>query len=325
MPNAFSNLRDLLSANVQSRNNDRVQSIAETFEYQRSILKARPRMLKILFSNDVLIMDILSAKVLLCEVWKRLKIVKLWLHENSFNALFDFFSSNKFSSVESLFPTPVVPFLDQLGICPESDPFDSTLDYIGLLIYLYDGRDEFNLNEHQCKRGQILIRQKQNIPGFAQAPWYGKISFASLFIHEYLYEWYFNEKPSTRFYGIAFVYERNRWNFHVVTYAGLYGIHSIYDSREENSMASNTNEQRNLDLALSALYVNNKWQEELGCMYTIDELEAIARESFRQEVQTIEEIIQQERTNRTTSNEVWHEPLKDFIKEYTPKPSTKVS
>jgi hypothetical protein len=196
---------------------------------------------------------------------------------------------------------------------------------VGVLIYLYNGQDVFNLNGHQCKRGQILIRQKQNIPGFASAPWHGQTSFASLFIHEYLYEWYFNEKPNELFQGIGFVYEQGKWKLHIITYAGLHGIHSIYDTHGDSPMASDMNEQRSIDLALSALYINNKWQEEeLGCMYTIDKLETIGRDSFRTEIETITDLFKRETNNLTNINETCHETFNNAIKQYKPNRSVKV-
>lgn len=274
--------------------------------------------LSIIYCNNQLFL----APPLLCQVWKQLKTVENWLHENNFNSIINFLDFNTFTSIESLFSIPVPSFLDQLGICPESDPFDPTLNYIGLLIYLYNDQDEFILNKHSCKRGQILIRQKENLNSFISSPRYKQTSFKPLFIHEYLYEWYFNEKPNELFHGMAFIYEQNKWKFDVITYAGIHGIHSTYDIRGDNLMSSSINEQHTIDLALSTLYINNKWQEKLGCMYTIDELEIIGRDSFRKEIEIIEKLFQ---TNLTTVNKTCRPAFNNFIDQYRPEPSVKVS
>ena len=199
------------------------------------------------------------------------------------------------------------------------------MDHIGLLIYLYNGQNEFTLNGHQCKRGQILICQKRNIPGLSQAPAHEHTAFASLLIHEYLYEWYFNEKPNELFYGIGFSYEQGQWKFNIITYAGLYGIHSNYDTRRENPMASNTNEQHSIDLALSALYINNKWRGELGRMYTVNELETLASGWFQEEIEIIDKLFQKEKVTLTHFHKNCPETLRNFIQRCRPKPNSQVS
>ncbi len=193
------------------------------------------------------------------------------------------------------------------------------MDHIGLLIYQYNGQNEFTLNGHQCKRGQILICQKRNIPGLAQG------SLASLLIHEYLYEWYFYEKPNELFYGIGFSYEQGEWKFSVITYAGLYGIHSNCNTRGENPMAPDMNEQHTIDLALSALYINNKWRGELGRMYTVDELEKFARNSFQEEIEIIDKLFQKEKATLTHYHKNGPENLNHFIQQCRLKLNSQVS
>jgi hypothetical protein len=248
-------------------------------------------------------------------------MVKNWLHEKDFNSLINFLNLNTFVSIESLLSIPVPLFISELGICPESDLFDPSLDYIGFLIYLYNDQDEFSLNRHRCKRGQILIRQKEKFCQFIQVPNYRQISFEPLFIHEYLYEWYFKETPNERFQGIGFAYEQNKWTFDVITYAGKHGIYSTYDIRGDNPMASNRNEQHSIDLILSTIYVNNKWKEELGSMHTIEELQSIGRESFRKQIESIEELFQVENTDETSFDKTCQLVFKKFIDQYRPKVS----
>jgi hypothetical protein len=243
----------------------------------------------------------------LYQIWKQLKTVENWLREKDFNSLINFLNSNTFISIESLFSIPIPLFLNQLGICPESDLFDSTLNYIGFLIYLYNDQDEFILNKHQCKRGQLLIRQREKFNQFIQT------SFTPLFIHEYLYEWYFKEKPNEHFHGIAFTYEENQWIFNVITYAGKHGIYSIYDTDGDHPMAPSRDEQHTIDLILSSIYINNKWKGELGRMYTIEELRSMGRESFRKEIEIIE------KTNETNFDKTCQFALKHFIHQCRPK------
>jgi hypothetical protein len=252
-------------------------------------------------------------------------MVENWLRTNDFNSLINFLHLNTFTSIESLFSIPIPPFLDQLSICPESDLFDPTLNYIGLLIYLYNNQDTFTLNKHQCKRGQILIRQKENITGFTQALQYKQTSFTPLFIHECLYEQYFNEKPNELFQGIGFVYEQGKWKFDVITYSGIHGIHSTYDIRGDNLMELSINEQHSIDLALLKLYINNKSKEDFGCMYMIDELESFGRNLFRKEIEIIEELFQMKKTNLRSLDDTCYSTFKSSIEQYRPKPSMKVS
>jgi hypothetical protein len=279
----------------------------------------------VIFSCFDIIYRLFVVETSLCQIWKQLKSVENWLENNDFNSLVNFLQFNTFVSIESLFSIPIPPFLDQLGICPQSDPFDSTLDYIGLFIYHYNNEEEFIINKRRCKRGQLLICQKENLNNFLLVPEYKQISFASLFLHEYLYRLYFNKTPDELFQGIGFVYEQGQWKLDVITYAGIHGIHSIYDSHGVNQMASSIHEQHCMDLVLSTLYVNNKWLENLGCMYTIDELESIGRDSIRAEIERIEEEFQRKETELASFNDTCCSSFKNLMEQYKPKPSLKVS
>jgi hypothetical protein len=248
-------------------------------------------------------------------------MVENWLREKEFNSLVNFLNLNTFVSIESLFSIPVPLFLNQLGICPESDQFNPTLNYIGFLIYLYNDQDEFTINKHQYKRGQLLIVQKEKFSQAVQVPNYRQTSFAPLFIHEYLYDWYFKEKSIERFQGIGFVYERNKWKFDVITYAGKHGIYSTYDIRGDNPMAPSRDEQHSMDLILSTIYIHNKWKEESGRMYTIEDLQSIGRELVRKEIGIIEKLFQVEKTNETSLDKTCQLAFKNFIDQYRPKVS----
>jgi hypothetical protein len=242
-----------------------------------------------------------------------LKTVEIWLREKDFNSLNNFLALNTFVSVESLFTLPVPIFLNQLGICPKSDLFDPTFNYIGFLIYLHDDQDEFIVNKHQCRRGQLLIRQKEKFSPVIQTPTYRQRSFAPLFIHECLYEWYFKEEPNEHFHGLAFAYEENQWKFNIITYAGKQGTYSIYDTRDDYAMAPNKDEQHCLDLILSSIYINNRWKEELGRMHTIEELQSMGRELFRRQIEIVEKL------NGANFDTNYQIGLKNFIGSCRPK------
>ncbi len=251
-----------------------------------------------------------------------MKLVENWLREKDFNSLVNFLNLNTFSSIESLFSAPVPLFINRLGICPESDIFDPTLNYIGFLIYLYNDQDELTVNIRRCKRGQVLIRQKEKFCRSFQTLNHHQTSFEPLFIHEYLYEWYFREKPNERFQGIGFVYEQNKWKFDVITYAGKHGIYSIYDSLDDNPMASSSNEQYAVDLILSTIYIHNKWKKEAaGRMHAIKDLQSIGRELFQKEIEIIEELFQVEENDEASFNKTCQFALKNFLDQYRPKVS----
>ena len=287
--NTFTNVRD----EVQFKHENRLNIIADIFEHHQLTIEE-------------------AQQPSLYEVWKQLKMVENWLHKKDFDSLANFLNSNMFYSIESLFANPVPLFLNQLGICSESDTFDPTLNYVGLLIYLYNDQEEFTLNKHQCKRGQILIRQKEKFCQFVQAPTHRKISFEPLFIHEFLYEWYFKEKPNERFHGIGFIYEQNQWKFDIITYAGKYGIYSKYD--DNNPMKPNSEEQHALDLILSSIYIHNKWKNEAGRMYTIKDLQSIGRVPFQKQTEIIEELFQMKENTNTCQL-----PMENFLDQYRPK------
>ena len=254
------------------------------------------------------------AQASLWQIWKQLEAIEIALYEKEFHSI----DLRCPTAVEYLFGIAPPLFLDQLGICPESDSFDPKQDYLGILIYL----DESIKNEHQCQSGQLFLRQKENIPKCKSGVSYRKTSFAPLLIHEQLYQLHFKKKPDQHFHGIGFIYEQGQWKFDLIIYAGKSGIHSAYDDHINISKTADISEQYCLDLVLFTLYINNRWKNDLGCMYTIDELEAIARELFRKEVEALEKLFQ---SRRKSLEEATQRGLEKLIEQYKPNASSDVS
>jgi hypothetical protein len=106
-------------------------------------------------------------------------------------------------------------------ILPESDsPFDSTCDYVGLIFYSYHGKNEFTLNEHQCKRGDILIKDKTKIPVSNTLRSMFNISKqpTPTAPYESLYKWYFKKSLSEQLVAIGITYELEKWMFNAITF-----------------------------------------------------------------------------------------------------------
>ena len=259
-----------------------------------------------------------SARSSLCQIWKQLTMIEDALQKKNFKSL-DLTTSR---DIESLFTITPLSFIYRLGICPESDIFDPESNYVGFLIYLYDNKDEFTVNQHKCKCGQLFIRKQKNIFSIDPILSYRKTSFSPLFMHESLYDFYFKEKPSERFHGIGFIYEHGRWKFDLIIYAGQSGIHSAYDDPKDSSIVISRAEQDYFDLVLSALYVNNKWKNDMGCMYTIDELESIGRELFREKIKIIKGLFREGKEGLGENVQI---ALEELIRQYEPKESSKVN
>ena len=106
-------------------------------------------------------------------------------------------------------------------ILPDSDsPFDSLCDYVGLVFYSYDGKSEFTLNGHQCKRGDILIKDKTKLGSSSIIP---KFPFssqkASTTPHDLLFKWYFKKTfDLKRLVGLGITYEQDKWTFDTITF-----------------------------------------------------------------------------------------------------------
>lgn len=92
--------------------------------------------------------------------------------------------------------------------------FDPMRDYIGLIFYSYNGKNEFTLNGEQYKRGDIVLEDIENIPNSSKIlksctkpqQIYDKL-FKSLFNS------YFKTTLDKHFIGIGIIYEENKWKF----------------------------------------------------------------------------------------------------------------
>jgi hypothetical protein len=125
--------------------------------------------------------------------------------------------------VQSLEKNPLPDITDNslpFRILPESDsPFDSVCDYVGFIFYSYDGKNEFTLNEHQCKRGDILIKDKNNIPSSSLT---SKFSFYKQQVpnspYDLLFKWYLKKTLDKRLVGLGITYEEDKWTFDAIIF-----------------------------------------------------------------------------------------------------------
>jgi len=92
--------------------------------------------------------------------------------------------------------------------------FDSMCDYIGLIIYSYNRKSEFILNGQQYKRGDILIKDINDIPNSSSIL---KLSLKNQQVYNNRYEsllnFFFKKTLEKRFIGLGILYLQNKWKF----------------------------------------------------------------------------------------------------------------
>jgi hypothetical protein len=103
------------------------------------------------------------------------------------------------------------PNLSSFRLLSESDsPFDSLCDYVGFIVYSYDGKS----NEGQYQRGDILIKDINNIPNSSSIL---RSPVRNQQVYNNLYKSLINstlKKTSyERFVGLGIIYEQYKWKF----------------------------------------------------------------------------------------------------------------
>jgi hypothetical protein len=97
----------------------------------------------------------------------------------------------------------------------ESDsPFDSLCDYVGFILYSYDGKSRFTFNGRGYQRGDILIKNTDKIPNWSS------ILRSRLRNQKVCYDLYksllnstFKKASYERFVSLGITYEQNKWKF----------------------------------------------------------------------------------------------------------------
>jgi hypothetical protein len=101
----------------------------------------------------------------------------------------------------------------------KESPFDSICDYIGFVIYSYQGKSEFTLNGQLYKRGDIIIEDVNNIPNSCLILKSGlRLQNVYKNLYELLFKWHFNTSLDKRFVGLGITYEKSKWKFDAIIF-----------------------------------------------------------------------------------------------------------
>ncbi len=93
----------------------------------------------------------------------------------------------------------------------KDSPFDSICNYIGFVIYSYQGKSEFTLNGQRYKRGDIIIEDVDDIPNSSLILKSGfKHQNVSKNLYKLLFKWHFNTTLDKRFVGLGITYEKKQ-------------------------------------------------------------------------------------------------------------------
>lgn len=103
-------------------------------------------------------------------------------------------------------------------LLPESDlKFDSSSDYLGFIMCSYRGENEFHLNGRDYQRGNILIKNMENLPlddSISQHHKRNELVYFNCY-KAYLDD-YFKNTSYEGLLGLGIMYEDERWNFNIL-------------------------------------------------------------------------------------------------------------
>ena len=119
----------------------------------------------------------------------------------------------------AVFPSndPTKPSIEikAIRIASRSDKFDPKKNYVGLIIYLCNGKSNFTLNNVECRTGDIYIKDSSLISEIKpnkkkKGPYY----------HGKLFQWIFGcwKTKKLNFVGGGFSYVNGKWKFNSQTY-----------------------------------------------------------------------------------------------------------
>lgn len=96
---------------------------------------------------------------------------------------------------------------------PESDSiFEDEEDYVGFVIYSYEGKRDFTLNNRHYQRGDILIKNMKNLPNNLS-----KILSRNSQVYHSIYKSLLDQQFQTTSYegliGLRIIYEQKEWQF----------------------------------------------------------------------------------------------------------------
>ncbi|CAM4750276.1 unnamed protein product [Rotaria magnacalcarata] len=140
--------------------------------------------------------------------------------------------------------TSALPYLNMntIHISCSSDRFDPYGNFVGMIVYGYNGQSDFYLNGRHCRAGYMLIKNVNSINHIPTDT-----------MHKKLFKWFFGIDLPSEFSGGGFAYQNGTWKHNSFSFninADLYhdtqkGMHQI--------------EQQLVNAALNRLYMNHEW------------------------------------------------------------------
>ncbi|CAF2271037.1 unnamed protein product [Rotaria magnacalcarata] len=140
--------------------------------------------------------------------------------------------------------TSALPYLNMntIHISCSSDRFDPYGNFVGMIVYGYNGQSDFYLNGRHCRAGYMLIKNVNSI---------NRIPADTM--HKKLFKCFFGIDLPSEFSGGGFAYQNGTWKHNSFSFninADLYhdtqkGMHQI--------------EQQLVNAALNRLYINDQW------------------------------------------------------------------
>ena len=88
-------------------------------------------------------------------------------------------------------------------VSSQSDPFDGEQNMVGFILYSYDGKANWKLNQIHCKSGYIVIKLAGSHKGIEGRG----------MIYDTVYESVFGENINDKVDGGGFVYINGEWKF----------------------------------------------------------------------------------------------------------------
>jgi cold shock CspA family protein len=147
--------------------------------------------------------------------------------------------------------------INEIHIDSSSDVFDSAKNYIGLIIYLCDGRRNFKLDNVNCQTGDIYIREadwiKENVL---------EENDSDNSYHNGLFYSIFNCWTEERFVCVAggFAYQDGEWKFNSGTFNGK-SLNNNDDGYHDEKRELSVFEKQLIQKVCNNLYTNHKWLE----------------------------------------------------------------
>eukprot|EP01084_Bolivina_argentea_P296187 510075_1 len=91
----------------------------------------------------------------------------------------------------------------------QSDDIVEDKDMVGVVLYSYNGKTDWNLNDIHCKSGYIILKLSENIAHIKDEPGV---------VHGACYKSVFNQSLDSKVVGGGFGYRNGKWKFNSFTF-----------------------------------------------------------------------------------------------------------